>query len=207
MVEAVTAGSPRRRAPVPVPCNPVDHPVVSAWRRLAPTGTHVNRVDLLHEKEKSAVYRLSLDNAATRVIAKRGRSGQLLVERTIYESVLPRLAVPALRYHGFVGEEDEELAWLFIEDAGDVPFSLAQHETLAGRWLGALHGGAAALDLASSLPERGPGHYLEHLHAGRAKILGNFDNPALGADDRGILQRLLSTCELIESNWSGVEAI
>jgi hypothetical protein len=192
---------------VPVPCNPVGHPVVSAWRRLAPARTRIDGVDLLSKKQKSAVYRLTLDNAATRVIAKRGWSERLLVERTVYESVLPRLAVPALRYYGFVGEEDEALAWLFIEDAGDIRFSPAQHQTLAGRWLGALHGGAAALDLAPSLPERGPGHYLEHLHAARTRILDNFDNPALGADERGMLQRLVSTCELIESNWGGVEAI
>jgi hypothetical protein len=205
MGEVVTAGSPRHR--VPVSCNPVDHPVVSAWRRLAPARMRIDGVDLLRKKEKSAVYRLSLDNGATRVIAKRGWRERLLVERTIYESVLPHLAVPALRSYGFVGEEDEELAWLFIEDAGDVLFSLAQHETLVGRWLGALHGGAAALDPAPSLPERGPGHYLEHLDAVRTKILGNFDNPALRADDRGMLQRLVSACELIESNWSGVEKI
>lgn len=192
---------------VPVPCDPVDHPVVGAWHSVASPGASIDRVDLLRKKKKSEAYRLVVANTATSVIAKRGRTEQLLVERTIYETLLPRLALPALRYYGFVGAQDEEFAWLFIEDAGDVPCSLAEHETIAGRWLGALHGGAAALDLPSSLPERGPGHYLEHLRAAREMILGNFDHPALRPGDRGMLRAIVSSCDLIESCWSRVVTI
>jgi hypothetical protein len=140
------------------------------------------------------------------VIAKRGRSEQLLVERTIYENVLPRLDLLALRYHGFVSEEDDAFAWLFVEDAGDTPCSLAKHRTLAARWLGALHGATTAIDLPP-LPERGPEHYLAHLSAARATILDNFDNPALYADDRRTLTSLVLSCDVIEYRWSGVETI
>lgn len=206
MVENIDARAPRHRIRVPVPCDPVGHPAVTAWRSLAPQ-TPIDRVDRLRKKKKAQIYRLGFANSATSVIAKRGYAKHLLVERTIYGSVLPRLALPTLRYYGFVSEEDKEFAWLFIEDAGDVRCSLAQHETIAGRWLGALHGGAAGLDFASALPERGPGQYLEHLRAARARILGNFDNPALDADDRRMLRSLVSTCELIESRWSSVEGI
>ena len=38
-------------------------------------------------------------------------------------------------------------------------------------------------------------------------IIDNFDNPVLHPDDRDMLRSLVSTCELIESGWSGVEAI
>jgi ATP-binding cassette subfamily B protein len=208
--KTLPAAAPVRRRPkvrVPIPCDPVDHPVVEAWRTIAPARTRIDRVDLLRAKKKSAVYRLGLGNGTTSVIAKRGRSEQLLVERTIYENVLPRLAVSALRSHGFVREEGQDFAWLFVEDAGDARCPLAQHGTLAARWLGELHGGAADLDVAPSLPERGPRHYLEHLRAARTTILDNFDNPALRADDRGTLRALVSTCELIEAGWNGVEAI
>jgi ATP-binding cassette, subfamily B, bacterial len=197
----------RRRKRVPVPCDPVNHPVVRAWRTVAPAGTRVDRLDCLRAKERVQTYRLALSNGTTSVIAKRGRSERLLVERTIYENVLPRLPLAGLHYFGFVGDEDEEFAWLFIEDAGDDPCSVAQHPALAARWLGTLHGAAAELDLAPSLPERGPEHYLEHLRAGRKTILDNVNNPVLRSDDRDMLRALVSTCELIESTWSGVEAI
>jgi energy-coupling factor transporter ATP-binding protein EcfA2 len=197
----------RRRKRVPVPCDPVHHPSVGAWRTIAPPRSPVDRVDRLRAKEKVEIYRLVLGNGATSVIAKRRRSDALLVERTIYESILPRLPYPALRYLGYVRDEDDRFAWLFIEDAGDDPCSLAQHGRLAARWLGTLHGAAAELDLEPSLPELGTNHYLEHLRAARTTILDNFDNPALRADDRGTLRALVSTCELIEAGWNGVEAI
>jgi ATP-binding cassette, subfamily B, bacterial len=197
----------RRQKRIPVPCDPVHHRVVSAWRTIAPAGPPVDRVDRLRAREKDEFYRLALRNGAASVIAKRGRSEALLLERTIYESILPRLPPPVLRYFGFVADGDEKFAWLFIEDAGDEPCLLAEHGSLVARWLGTLHGGAAEFDLASSLPERGPGHYLERLRAARAAIIDNFDNPALCADERNTLRTIVLSCELIESSWGGVEAI
>ena len=208
VVEMTPSGAParRRRKHVPVPCDPLTHPVVGAWRTIAPAGSRVDRVDRLRARNKAQVYRLALGYGTTSVIAKYARSEALLLERTLYESVLPRLPTPALRYFGFAADDDEQFAWLFIEDAGDDKCSLGRQGPLAARWLGTLHGAAAGLDLAPSLPDRGPGHYAEHLRSARTTILGSFDNPALRAE-RSMLRRLVSTCELIESSWSGVEAI
>jgi len=197
----------RRRKHVPVPCDPVEHPVVAAWRAISPGRSCISRVDRLRARDKDEIYRLGFENGAAGVIAKRGRTEALLLERTIYEEVLPRLPSPALRYFGFVGDADGKSSWLFIEDAGDDPCSLSDHGSLAARWLGTLHGAAAELDLVPSLPERGPGHYLEHLRAARTTILDNFDNRALLAEDKDLLRALLATCELIESSWAGVEAL
>ena len=206
---AEASPAPRRaRRHVPFPCDPVNHPVVAAWRTIAPAGMRIEHADCLRASmTKGQIYRLAFGNGATGVIAKRGRSDTLLVERTIYENILPRLPHPALRYFGFVVDEDEEFAWMFIEDAGDDRCSLAQHGGLAARWLGTLHGAAAELDALPSLPERGPDQYLEHLRAGRTTILNCFDNPALHPGDKGMLRELVSVCELIESGWSAVEAI
>ena len=204
------AGAPARRhrkKHVPVPCDPVHHPVVRAWQTIATPRDRIDRVDRLRAKKKCEIYRLALGNAGTSIIAKRAPNETLAVERAIYESVLPRLPTTALRYFGFVPDEDERFAWLFIEDAGEDSCSLAEHGPLVARWLGTLHGAAAELDLASSLPERGPAHYLEHLRAARTTILDGFDNPALDAGGKITLRALLSTCELIESSWSGIEAI
>jgi ATP-binding cassette, subfamily B, bacterial len=208
-VELSRASTRARRRPkhMPVPCDSVHHPVAAAWRTIAPAGARIDRVDRLRAKEKREIYRLSIENGASSVIAKRSRSEALLVERTIYESVLPRLPSPALRFFGFLGEEDGQFAWLFIEDAGDDPCFPAQHGPLAARWLGTLHGAAAQLDLAPSLPQVGPDRYLEHLCAARVTILDNFDNPALGTDDRSTLKAVLSVCDLVESRWRAVEAM
>lgn len=192
---------------VPVPCDPADHPVARAWRTIAPLRSRIDSVDRLRAKKKCEIYRLALGNGGTDVIAKRAPNEILAVERTIYESVLPLLPVPALRYFGFVADEDEPFAWLFIEDAGEDPCSFAQQGRLAARWLGTLHGAAAALDLARSLPGRGPAHYLDHLRAARTTIVQGFDNPVLDADGKRTLRALISTCELIESNWSSIETV
>jgi ABC-type multidrug transport system ATPase subunit/Ser/Thr protein kinase RdoA (MazF antagonist) len=206
-VEAPRRRRPTRRKRVPVPCDPVNHPAVGAWNAIAPARTRVDRVDLIRAKDRVQIYRLALAGGKTSVIAKRRLSEPLRVERTIYEYVLPQLPLARLNYFGFVGDQDEEFAWLFIEDAGDDRPALAQHRRLAARWLGTLHGAAAELDLASSLPERGPDYFLQHLRVGHLTILDHLDNPGLRPDDRDMLRSLVSTCELIESSWSGVEAI
>lgn len=206
-IAAGAAARLRQKKRVPVPCDPVHHPVAEAWRKIAPPRSRIDRIDRLRAKKKCEIYRLWLGNSGTSVIAKRAPSEALAPERTIYESVLPRLPPYALSYFGFVGDGDEQFSWLFIEDAGDDPCSLAQHASLAAQWLGTLHGAAAELDLAPSLPERGPAHYIEHLRAAHTTILDNFDNPALRANDRDELRALVSTCELIESCWRGIETI
>jgi ATP-binding cassette subfamily B protein len=197
----------RRRVRVPVPCDPVGHPAVEAWRTVATARSRVERVDCLRSGKKRQIYRLTLADGVTSVIAKRSSSDTVLLERTLYESVLPQLPSPALGYFGFVPDGDEQLAWLFLEDAGDARCSLAEHGRLAARWLGTLHGAAAESELPRSLPQHTPGRYLEHLHGGRKTILDNLGNPKLAADDGATLRALVSACELIESNWAGVESI
>ena len=180
---------------------------MSAWRTIAPKRSRVARVDRLRAKEQRDIYRLMFDNGLPNVIAKRAVGKALALERTIYENVLPQLPIAGLRYFGFVGEEGDDSAWLFIEDAGDDRCVLAEHGHLAARWLGTLHGAAADLDLMRSLPEHDADRYLEHLHASCKTILSNFDNPALRADDKGVLRAVISTCKLIESRWDVVESI
>jgi ATP-binding cassette subfamily B protein len=206
-VAAEQARRGRRRGRVPVPCDPVGHPAVEAWRMVATARNLVERVDCLRSGKKRQIYRLTLADGVTSVIAKRSSSDTVLLERTLYESVLPQLPSAALGYFGFVPDADEQFAWLFLEDAGDARCSLAEHGGLVARWLGTLHGAAAESELPHSLPQHTPGRYLEHLRGGRKAILDNLGNPKLAADDRATLRALVSACELIESNWAGVESI
>jgi ATP-binding cassette, subfamily B, bacterial len=195
------------RTPRLRPRSPAEHPVVQAWQAIAPARNRVVRVDCLPARKRYKVYRLTLANGSTGVIAKHAPSNTLLHERRIYEDVLPRLPSPRLRYFGYVGDPDGRMPWLFIEDAGDHPCSLGQHGSLAARWLGTLHGAAAELDVAPSLPPRGPSHYLEHLRSARARILDGLGHPALAGPDRDMLREILSAYDVIESSWSGVEAL
>jgi ATP-binding cassette, subfamily B, bacterial len=197
----------RRRVRVPVPCDPVGHPAVEAWRTVATARSRVERVDCLRSGKKRQIYRLTLADGVTSVIAKHSRSETVLLERMLYERVLPQLPSPALSYFGFAPDADEQPAWLFLEDAGDARCSLAEHGRLAARWLGTLHGAAAESELPHSLPQHSPGRYLEHLRGGRKAILDNLGNPKLAEDDRATLGALVLACELIEGNWAGVESL
>jgi aminoglycoside phosphotransferase (APT) family kinase protein len=205
-----------------------DHPAARAWREIQPghaapplpaRGAAADRqcpqgtwgepdgIDTLQEVKKAAVYRLKgVGPGGAAVIAKRCRTTTAALERTIYEDVLPHLPVTALRYYGCT-RQDGEFCWLFLEDAGRERYSpyRKEHCALAGRWLGLLHTSAARLASAARLPDRGPGHYLEHLRSARHMILRNLGNPALSGDDLTVLQAIVAQCDLLEARWSQVE--
>ena len=91
------------------PSNVMNHPAARAWCELYPGVEPCQITPLRVRKRKNKIYRIDLVNGGV-VIAKRcGREGAA-VERAVYERVLPRAAVPALQYHGFVDEPDGALA-------------------------------------------------------------------------------------------------
>ena len=74
------------------------HPAVKAWNQLQPDCLQPKSIEILKFKTKSAVYRLNgirPDGAA--VIAKRCQEATARVERMVYEELLPRASVSALR--------------------------------------------------------------------------------------------------------------
>jgi hypothetical protein len=187
--------------------NLLGHPAVNAWSHLLSRRVVPEWIEILHEKEKSSVYRLAgVGLRGADVIAKRCLATTALVERTIYEDVIPRLPITALHYYGFVVENDQ-FGWLFLEDAGRERFSplLEQHRTLAARWLGLMHTAAARVAPAAHLPNRGPEHYLTHLRLARRTILSNLANPALSPSDSALLETIVSQCDVLEGRWSQVE--
>jgi hypothetical protein len=185
-----------------------EHPAVSAWSDLLPRRVDPAWIEILHEGKKSAVYRLGgVGTRGASVIAKRCRLTTALFERAIYEKVLPQLPLTALHYYGFTSEDDQ-FGWLFLEDAGSEKYSqsIEEHRVLAAQWLGLMHTSAAHVATGDRLPDRGPGHYLEHLQSG-AKILRDAANPELKADDLMVLESIVSKCEFLESRWRQVEEI
>jgi hypothetical protein len=196
---------PKRSTTEIIRTNLLEHPAVKAWAKLLPGRLEPESIEIIREYGKSAVYRLAgVGPGCATVIAKRCQTA--LIERTIYEEVLPQLSIPGLHYYGFTGEDDE-FDWLFLEDAGREEFSplIAEHRALAARWLGVMHTAAACVAPADHLPDRGPGHYLEHLRLGCDQILRSLANLTLKADDLVVLENIVSQCEVLESCWSQVE--
>jgi hypothetical protein len=182
-----------------------EHPAVGAWQRVVPRAGVPTSIAILQEKEKSAVYRLGgMDCGGVSLIAKRCRADTAVIERVIYEEVLPHLPVARLRYYGCV--EDGQSSWLFLEDAGGVPFSigLAEHRVMASRWLALMHTSAMRA-AADRLPDRGAAYYLVQLRSARETIQRGFHNPKLDSGDRKVLDAVVIQCDILESRWHRLE--
>src|SRR5689334_1000286 len=83
-----------------------EHPAVRAWSQLQP-GRDVSEIQPLKRTYKTAIYRLTNSGArGCGVIAKRCLTTTGLTERLIYEEILPRVAVPGLRFFGFLEDAD-----------------------------------------------------------------------------------------------------
>jgi hypothetical protein len=192
-----------------------EHPAVQAWSRLRSTHVEPSAVHVLKERlqptvGKSAVYRLAgAGPGDSAVVAKRCLADTALVERTIYEEILPRLPVSRLRYYGFLDEPGGEVCWLFLEDATGEAYSphAAEHRLATGRWLGRMHTAAQGIDPPAALPDRGPNHYREHMRSAWSAISDNFANPALSASDREVLLGIILLFMQVESNWQQLEAL
>jgi Phosphotransferase enzyme family len=186
----------------------LEHRAVKAWRRLLPGRVEPESIEILREsKRKSAVYRLEgIGPRGSTVIAKRCPTATALIERTVYEEILPHLPLSAPYYYGFI-KEDDKFDWLFLEDVGREQFSplIEEHRVLAAHWLGLMHTTAAHVATTARLPDRGPDHYLEHLRSARRTILQNLTNPALNTDDIAVLKTSVSQCDALESGWNQVE--
>jgi len=185
------------------------NPAVCAWSRLRPNCAELREVQLLKRSKKSAVLRLvGAGQDGTSVIAKRCAAATCSTERVIYEDVLPRLPLPALRCFGSVEAWDKEFHWLFIEDAGREPYlpNLEEHRAAAARWLARVHMTASGIDAASRLPGRGACFYLEQLRLARNNLRQAFTNPALNPRELAVLEQIIILCSALESRWEQIEA-
>ena len=183
------------------------HPAIAAWSETSGRAIDPEHIDVLRGGKKSATYRLvGAGPGGAPIIAQRSQMAKALIERTVYEQILPHVSVSSPRYYGF-REESPEFAWLFLEDVGNERYSATDeaHLILAGRWVGLMHTTAARVTAARGLPDGGPRRYLDHLKAGRHTIQANLANPALTATDVTTLRRTVSDLDGLERDWAGVE--
>jgi Phosphotransferase enzyme family len=188
----------------------IDHPAILAWRQLGAELGKADRIQVLKERRNSGrcVCRLvGAGPGGCNVIAKRCDSDSAVTEHLIYREALSQLPIGALQCYGVVPDESNEFCWLFLEDAGDAKYSsdLEDHRILAGRWLGAMNTSAQRLSIATRLPNRGPAFYFEKLQVARSATREKLDHPALGSDDRQILNAIVSHCDVLETHWGRIE--
>ena len=190
------------------------HPAARAWTQVGGGMSDLRSVVLLDRLNvnlrKSAVYRLEgVGESGAAVIAKKCGREPALLERTIYELVLPNLSVPYPRFLGMASDEDGMSCWLFTEDAGNEAYSPLdpKHRARAGRWLGALHASTISLPSNVCLPERGPVQYLGHLRSARDAIRDNLKNPVLDEEQRRQLKQIVSTCEFVDQEWHRIDQL
>jgi hypothetical protein len=185
-----------------------NHPAVKAWAELGSGRFEPEQIEILKQKQNGAVYRLaSVGPGNSAVIAKRCRHERAVIERAVYEEILPHLPMPTPHYYGCVEEEDNRFWWLFLEDIGDQRYSpfAEEHRALAAQWLGAMHTAAEGLRVKALLPHRGPDHYLMYLRSARQAIPQIRAIPSLKATDQTILQNIVAMCEYLEAHWGQVE--
>src|ERR1043166_5413590 len=121
-----------------LPENLADHFAVQTWNHLRSGSAEPESLQIFKCKKKTAVYRLAgMGPEGSAVIAKRCCARTAEVERLIYQEMLPRLNLPALRCFDFKRESASDFSWLFLEEAvgSDYsPFDFA-HRVMAGEWL------------------------------------------------------------------------
>jgi hypothetical protein len=94
------------------------HPAAAAWREVAPTAPTPDCIEVLRQENGAAVYRLvgaGPDGAS--IIARRSRRTRALLERTVYQRILPRLSVTLPRYYAF-RSAGPGYAWVFLQEGG-----------------------------------------------------------------------------------------
>jgi hypothetical protein len=96
--------------------------VARGCRRLADrceSAPNPTQLEVLRQGRKSATYRLvGSGPRGAPIIAQRSQMAKALIERTLYEQILPGVSVTSARYYGF-REENSGFAWLFLEDVGN----------------------------------------------------------------------------------------
>ena len=186
----------------------LEHPTVKAWGEIQSERFMPERIEVLTRKKKGAVYRLvgvGPNNSA--VIAKRCKSEKAMIERIIYEEVLPYLSVSSPNFYGYTKEQDGIFWWLFLEDVGDQPLSpiLATHRTLSAQWMGEMNTTVEITNMNSHLPDRGPAYYQRYLQTVREMIPEIRIYFSHEANHQEILKDIISMCEFLEGHWNQIE--
>lgn len=190
--------------------NLLEHPAVRAWRDLGHQRVKPLYIEVLKKKNKKKcfTYRLAgVGPGKCPVIAKRCPPDRAVLERTVYEEVLPQLSVKTARYYGSIQDADG-FSWMFLEDVGDQRYSplSSEHRALAAKWLGVMHTSGESIDLSSSLPDRGLEYYQKYLRLLGEAIPRIRTLSTLNARSHAVLNRIFALCQDLDEQWRNIRS-
>lgn len=184
------------------------HPAVLAWLEVAPQGAVPRQIEVFSDSAAWLLYALvGAGPGGSTVFAKRRLAWKAAAERTVYEQLLPRLALPTPRCHGCVSEG--EYVWLLLAAVPGGPYDETnpKHLAMGGRWIAALHTRSASIAHSVPLPDAGPDRYLAHLVSGRRALEQCLrESGALDAAGRLIIERTIARQNQIEHAWPALRA-
>lgn len=202
---------------------PQDQPAARYWGRLD-NADHVESLEVLQDETKRSVFRLEISAAPhskhgrtqhefaetgrlNAVIAKRAPCADIDKEFHFYQTLLPRLSIPALRAFGIVVDENPEYGWLFMADAGgrDYDPDNREHCKLAAAWLARLHTVSGQSARPPGLDDRGPGYFFPYVLKALSTLEIHQKNTLIGNDDRLVLDDIAGFCLKLESRWSEIK--
>jgi ATP-binding cassette, subfamily B, bacterial len=190
------------------------HPAVQAWRRTAPDQPlpmRVEPVKVKADRESPArAFRLEqVGSNGTVIIAKRCKQADAVIERTVYEEILPHIPLWRPRYYGVLADPDADRGWVFMEELRGEEYSnlIPSHRTAAAQWLGVLHSCAQERAGTELLPAAEPHRYRDQMHIAQDAIRAHLDNPVLSVEDLAFLDLLLARLDQLDEHWDRLEAV
>lgn len=196
----------------PVQTSLTNHQAILAYNKLGQNYGELSSIELLtlnggkpHNK-KSEIYRLSgvgIDGSS--VIAKKAPLKSLMNEKFFYENISPFLSIFPIRFYGFVLDEDKKNSWLFLEECRGTRYfeDKEQHRLVVANWLGYFHSTTSKLD-NNQLDNHGPEKYYQYINTGKEVLSENLLKPYIKRNDADVLNKLLTSFSIIESNWAEI---
>jgi hypothetical protein len=178
---------------------------VAAWNRVQPEASEPSAIETLKDSGfpmKTAIYRLvEAGPDGTNVVAKRSRLAKAVVERAVYEQLLPTVPTRALTYYGADEEQGSGFCWLFLEAASGEAFERTDHAGLIDEWLAGMHTATAEVARPDTLPAKRPAHYLDLLHTARKGVARALAGDGWPDNEQQVLTAALTQLDVIEGRW------
>ncbi len=174
----------------------------AAWHSL--TGEYVKGPACALRAAASETKVVRFQSGGRAVVAKRCLAATAELERRIYQQGLSQLACPTLEFHGIVAAEGG-LAWLFVEDAGGVPYEPHRpaHRRAAASWLAALHS-TVGESMAPGLPGKQPQQYRELLERVTAMLDQLRAGDPADRSARALVDAVAAHCRRLSDEWGAI---